>query len=516
MNVKTSNNRIFTNTILLYIRMVFVLLVSLYTTRLVLNILGIEDYGIYNVVSGFVSLFSFLSTSLANGIQRFYNNKIGIYGDSATKNVFVTSCQIQICVAIIIVIILETLGLWYVYNKLVVSPDRLNAALYVYQISIASLVVVMLQVPFSAIIIAKERMGYYAIVSIFDALSKLILLIWISYIHYDKLIMYSMTILCVNVINFILYSAYCRKKYFIKINKVFDKKLFIEMFKFSGWNTFGTFAYVIKDQGVNVLLNAFFGYVVNAARGISNMIMSAIQGFQANIVLAFRPQVVQSYAIGNFERVKFLFFTLSKVSFVILYSISLPVILETNTVLSIWLGSNIPDYTISFTILTLITMIISSLNTPVSQVIHATGKMASYQFYTSLIIICIFPISFLALKLGAPAIIVYWIALIITLINQIVCLILLHRVFEYHYSDYIKKVVLPCTLFAIVVLVLPILCHFCINHLIIRFILVIIFDILSVIVFGYIFVLTKAERQFIINLFKNKRNGHGYTVLEKE
>lgn len=494
----SNNKRIAKNTMFLYFRMGLVLVVSLFSTRIILQALGDEDYGIYNVVSGFVTMFAFLNTSMSNGVQRFYNFSIERKNECSITEVYNTSLQIQAILAVVLLVLLETVGMWYMYNKMVIPVERFNSALWVFQFSVLSLLVIVMQIPYSAAIMAYERMDYYAYVSIFDVLAKLGIAYAIKYSDSDRLLLYGLLNLFVTVIGFTLYFVYAKRQ-FNELKTVFriKKDLFKPMLSFSGWNVFGSFAYMLKSQGLNMLLNVFFGPVVNAARGVSNMVMSAIQGFQNNIVVAFRPQLVQSYASGDFRRVEKLFFSLSKVSFVLLSLLSIPVIAEIDYILKLWLGSDVPDYTIPFTILVLVNMVISSLNTPVSQVVHATGLMKNYQIGTSLIICSIVPIAWIFLKLGYNATIVYWISLLFTIVNQIICNLLLKKVFDYSLMSYLRSVIFPCLIFVMLAPLLPFLLRSILPCSFVRLVIVSICSVVSSLTIAYLSVLDKSEKDMV-------------------
>ena len=292
----------------------------------------------------------------------------------------------------------------------------------------------------------------------------------------------------------------------LKFDFIIRKQLFKPMLFFSGWNGLGSFAYMIKSQGLNMLLNVFFGPIVNAARGVSNMVMSAIQGFQSNIVIAFRPQLIQSYATGDNERVLKLFYSLSKVSFILLAMLSIPVIIEIEYILHLWLGDTIPDYTIPFTILVLVNMIISSLNTPVSQVVHATGKMKNYQIGTCLMVCAILPVSWVFLKLGFDPVVVYWVSLIITIVNQLVCNLLLKKVYPYSLKEYCRKVIIPCVAFVILVPLLPFAITMIFPISFLRLLLTGAMSVLISITVSYILVLDKSERTMFLNFIKRKND----------
>lgn len=502
----SNNKRIAKNTLFLYFRMGLVLIVSLFTTRVILQGLGIEDYGINNVVCGFVTMFSFLNISMSNGVQRFYNYSLGGTNEYSIRDVYNTSLQIQGLLSVILFFLLETFGLWYIHTQMVIPIERFSAALWVFHFSVLSLVVLVLQIPYSAAIMAYERMDYYAYLSIFDVLAKLGIAYAIKYAETDKLILYGALNMLVSIVCFFLYYGYAKRNFTeLQVDFRIKKEIFKPMISFSGWNIFGSFAYMIKGQGLNMLLNVFFGPVVNAARGISTMVMSAIQGFQANIVIAFRPQLVQSYAAGNNERVLKLFYSLSKVSFILLAMLSIPIIIEINYILHLWLGDFIPDYTIQFTILVLVNMVISSLNTPVSQVVHATGKMKLYQIGTSSMVCAILPASWIFLKLGFSPISVYWVSLIITIINQYVCNLLLKKIYTYNLWEYISKVIIPCVLFSILVPIPPYIVTMLLPTSFLRLIITGCISVMSAVIISYFFVLDKSEKQMALSFIKRKK-----------
>lgn len=505
MSIGKSNSRIAKNTIFLYLRMLLVLVVSLFTTRVLLHALGVEDYGINNVVCGFVSMFSFLNTSMSNGVQRFYNFSLGRKNEYSIGEVYTASFIIQIIIAVLLFVILELVGTWYIYNMMNIPSDRVAAAYWIFQFSVVSLVLILFQIPYSAAIMAYEKMDYYAYLSIFDVVAKLIIAYSVKYASIDRLILYGSLNLLVSIISFLLYFIFAKRQFpDLRFNFKVRKRLFKPMLAFSGWNVFGSFAYLIKGQGLNLLLNFFFGAIVNAARGVSNMVMSAIQSFQANIVIAFRPQLVQSYAEGNYGRVLRLFYSLSKISFVLLSILSIPVIIEVNYILKIWLGDNIPEYTVPFTILALLNMIVSSLNTPVSQIVHATGKMKSYQIGTSIVICSILPIAWFSLKLGCDPTMVYLISLILTILNQVICNLLLKRVFDYSTKDYIVKVILPCVFFLILVPIVPFAVTVFMPSSFYRLIVTAILCLVISCLIAYWVVLDKVEKEMLIGFIRKR------------
>lgn len=504
-NNANSNKRIAKNTIFLYIRMGLVLIVSLFTTRIVLNALGIEDYGIQNVVSGFVTMFSFLNTSMANGIQRFYSYSLGYKKGYSIKDIYNASLQIQGLLALVLLILLETFGIWYIKSQMVIPTERLFAASWVFQFSVFSLLILVFSIPFSAAIMAYERMTYYAYLSIFDVLAKLGVAYAIMYATTDKLILYGACNLLVSIANFLLCYLYSKQQFKeLKVNCTVRKQILIPMFSFSGWNILGSFAYMVKNQGLNMLLNVFFGPFINAARGISSMVMSAIQSFQSNIVIAFRPQLVQSYAAGDNSRVQNLFFSLSKVSYILLCVMSIPIIIEIEYILHLWLGDSVPEYTIPFTILVLVNMVVSSLNTPVSQVVHAIGKMSYYQICTSFMVGAILPVSWIFLKIGCNPTSVYWISLAITILNQVVCVLILKKIYTYSLKNYCKKVIIPCMKLSAIVPILPLSITLLFPPSFLRLLVTSIVSSIIAIIVSYFFVLERSEKNMVLKYLKQK------------
>ena len=496
------NKRIAKNTFFLYARMLFNLVVSLYTTRAILAALGVIDFGIYNVVAGFVSMFAFLNTSMTNGIQRFYNYSYGKDGAEGLKRVYITSVQIQWLIVFISFILLETIGLWYVNNRMIIPLERITTANYIYQFSVISLGFVALNVPYSAAVIAHERMDYFAYVSIIETTLKLLFALMIPHIASDKLLLYGAYMLGISILNFILYYSYCKIKFKeINFHWNVNKGLFRSMLSFTGWNTFGTFAFMLRNQGVTVLLNSFFGVAVNAAQGIAAQVQSAILGFSNNVVVAFRPQMVQSYARGENNRVKELFYSLSKISYIVLLMLSSPICIEISYILHLWLGEGYAEYTESFVILVLANMIISSLHTPIVTIIHATGKIKVFQIVTSLIACSVIPISWILFKCDLPPLTIYWACLATQLLNQICCLWVLKSVFPFSLKEYVKSVVYPITLVSILTSGINIGISGLIQPGIVRLLIICITTFILISILTYL-TMNKMEQEFVKKLLR--------------
>lgn len=443
------------NTLFLSLRMAFVLFVSLYTSRVFLNVLGVMDYGISNVVAGFVSMFGFLNTSLANGIQRFYNNELGTNGSEGVTKVFNSSLVIQCIIALVVFILLETAGLWYLYEKMVIPSNRFNIAFWIYQFSTVSAVLVILQAPFSAAIMAYEHMNAYAIISIVDVLLKLLLAFLLPFVSADKLLMYGAFYMVITIINFAFNYFYSIRNFpELHLKNEYNKNMFKNMISFSGWNLFGTFACMVREQGLNLVLNLFFGPVVNAARGVAYQVSSALQGFVSNLSLAAKPQMIQSYAAGDSSRTLKLMYTMSKLSFVFLFILSTPIILNLDYILHLWLGDIVPEHTANFVVLILLATLMNNFNAPLSNVVYATGKMRNYEVTFSVINLLIIPISYLALNLGAPAEAAFITYFVMTIFVQIGCLLVLKTLVSISLKHYFMSLVIP--LFFVMFLCFPI------------------------------------------------------------
>lgn len=498
-----NNKRIAKNSIVLTIQMVFVLALTLYTTRVVLNVLGVEDYGVYNVVCGFVSMFTFLNISMSNGIQRFFNFELGKNGLEGATKIFNHALIIQIILMIVIVMFAETLGLWYLNNKMVIPSDRIMAAHWIFQFSVLGFIFIILQAPFTAAVLAHEKMSYYASINLLDAILKIVIVLILPYLSGDRLVIYGLLYALINLLNFVLYFIYTKLNFKeIRIAKSFTKETLKSMLSFSGWNIFGAFSNMMKEQGINLVINLFFGPVVNAARGVAFQVNGGLQSFVTNLTVAMRPQMIQSYAQGNVERTMSLAFTISKLSCLVLFFISLPIILEIDFILDIWLNGAVPDHTATFVYIVIATSFVNNLNSAVSGVVHASGKMKLYQVTGGLCILLSIPAAYLALSMGlAPE----W-ALIMSFVcmslAQIVALIVLKTIVEYSILRYVKEVIIPFLLVIITSFWLPYICRISIDEGFIRFLVVTLVSFVSTGFITYFIGLNKTER----NAFKKGIN----------
>lgn len=475
--------------------MVFVLIVGLYTSRVVLNVLGVSDYGVYNVVAGFVSLFSFLNATLSSSLQRFYNYEGGNRGETGYAEVFSVGVQVHLLLAIIILLLLETIGIWYINNIMILPEGRVASANILFQFSAISLFLIICEIPFTSVIIAKEKMDFYAIVSILDVVLKLVIVLVLPYVSQDKLIAYGFLLLCVTIIDFLFYFGYTKLKFNnLRAQKKINRSLLKQLLSFSGWNLLGTFVFMLKGQGLNLLLNAFFGTIVNAARGVAYQVNSAITGFSTNISVSFRPQMVSSYAEGNTQRAYVLFKTQSKICFCLILMLITPVIFEIDLLLKLWLGNVVPQDANIFTILVLVDALVCTLNTPVTQIVFATGKIKNYQILTSIVNIFLLPICWLLLRLGMEAWVVFMVTVLISVINQIIAVLAMNQVLSFSIKDYLKQIILPCLLMMLIVPLVPYLLTCVMQDSIMRLIIVSLMSFLLSLVLLYSLFLSKSEK----------------------
>lgn len=445
---QTNNQKLAKNTVFLYIRMIVVMLITFFTTRILLSTLGIEDFGIYNVVCGFVTMFSFLNTSMANGVQRFYSFAIGKNDPKSISKIFTLAAIIQLIIAIIIIVIVETVGIWYLYNKMNISANRVFAAFWVFQNALLSLFFVILTVPYNGAVMAYEKMNFYAIVSIIDAILKLVVVFILPYCGIDKLICYGLLISVISILDFLFNFFYCKRHFpQIKFVKHIDRGLLPSMISFSGWNIFGSLAHMGKIQGVNLVLNAFWGTVVNTAFGISAQISNAVSSLTAGFVTALRPQMIKSFAAGDLDYTMKLLYSASKLTFFLVLIIAVPIFEEISSILDFWLGvGKYPEMTIVFCKLTILTVLFDSFATPLSIIVHASGKMRTFQIVCSLVIISVVPLSYIVAKLWNDAVIVISIGLFTTILSQLVRLLLIKNIIKFSILSYCVKVFIPTTI----------------------------------------------------------------------
>lgn len=437
------NKRIAKNAVALYLRMFVTMGVALYASRVVLQTLGETDYGIYSVVGGVVAMVGFLNGAMASATQRYLNVGIARRDAARLKETFRTAAQVHIVIALLVLVISETVGLWFVTSKLVFPAERMEAALWVFQFAIASAMMGIASLPFSAAIIAHERMSVFAYISMGDAALKLGIVYLLVAAPTDKLVFYSASLCLVSALNFAVNIAYCRRC-FSEVGFSFrvDGPLLREMSVFAGWSLWGNVAGVMFTQGVNILLNLYFGPAVNAARGIAVQVQGAISGFVGNVQTALNPQITKSYAVGDLRRMHSLMFASSKFCFSLLLVLLLPFALEADYVLGLWLGV-VPAHTSAFVRLLAVVMLVETLANPYMIANQATGRVRLYQSVCGGLLLCIVPLSWLALKLGGSPESVYVVHCSIAVVTQLLRVTLMRRLIDLPLAKYLRRVALP-------------------------------------------------------------------------
>lgn len=506
MNTSTAENnkRIAKNTLILYARMLFCMIISLYTSRVLLDTLGISDYGIFNVVGGVVVMMNVLNSAMSVSTQRYLTFELGKADFEQYRKTFSMCMNIFLCLSGLIIILGETIGLWFMNTYLVISPDRITAANWVYQFALLSCVCSMLSTPYNAAIVSHERMNIYAYVGVAEVLLKLIIVYILVLIPFDKLALYGALTFVSAFLIALLYRYYCVKQ-FKETHYLFywNKALFKSLASYSGWNLFGSISGVAKGQGLNILINVFFGSSVNASRGIAYQVNGVIQSFFTNFYMAVRPQITKYYAQGNKEEMFKLVFNSSKMAFFLILFVSLPLIIEAPFIIKLWLGQ-MPDYVVVFVRLIIIITAIDSMSTPLMTAIHATGNNRLYQFSVGLIMIMTLPISYLFLKLGYSPVSVFIVSLVLSIISMLVRLLITKKQLGIPVRKYIVQVVLRSFIVALLAAILPVWIHVTLPQSWFTTIIVCIVCVVSSIIPAYLIGLDRRERQVATAFIKSK------------
>lgn len=500
MGDQINNKRIVKNTLFLYTRQIVIMLVSLYTSRVILKVLGVEDFGIYNVVGGVVILFTFLNSSLSNATQRFLNYEMGADNKNGIHDVFCMSINIHFIIVGIVLLLAETVGLWFVNTKLNIEPSRMNAANWAYHFSILSLCLQMLRVPYGATIIAYEKMGFYAYLSILDAALRLGVVCLLNIICFDKLIVYAALIPIVNLCILVINVIYVTQRFETSHFKLFwDHNVFNKMITFSGWSLLGGVANTCSNYGLNIIMNIFCGVVVNAAMGIANQVNAAVGSLVSSFQTAFAPQIVKSYAAGNMIGYFKLITRTSKFSYFILLILTVPIVIFAEPLLKIWLIT-VPDYTVIFTQLVLLYTLIDSLSGPFWHAANATGNVRNYYVITSILLAVNLPIAYILLRIGVS---VVWVVAVRVLLNVVIHgtrVLLVRNLTGFSIKAYMYEMtryVLPTIVAFAVLWLIPYNMETFVISLIEG-----IFVALAILICVYIWGLSESEQQVIVNYIK--------------
>lgn len=494
-----NNKKIAKNTLLLYFRMLLMMFVTLFTSRVVLDKLGVTDYGIYNVVGGVVAMLGFLNSSMSNAVQRYLSFEIGKNNEDGVNRIFNVSLFAHAGIAVFVFVVMEIVGVWYLNTHMNIPAERMDAANWVLQCSIFTTLFTILQVPYNAIIISKEQMGIYAYISILEVVLKLLVVYMLAIGNFDKLKLYSVLIMVVTIGIVMIYRFYCTRKYKeAKFKFIKDWNLLKQIVGFASWNVLGELAWVFTGQGVNIILNSFFGPVVNAARGLAEQVNGAVNRFVANFQTAVNPQLIKNYASDQLGEMKTLLFRSTRFSYYLLLALSLPIILKMDFILHLWL-KEVPDYTTGFCQLVLVSSLVSTLSNLLAQVARAYGKIRNYQIIVSIFLLLNFPLSYIVLKFGCSPLSTMIVNIGVNAMLLFVRLRLTNRMIQMTYGSFIRNVLFPVIIVTAVALVIPLTIYFMLDNSIISFIIVCLVSFVSVGVSTYALGMNANERLYILS-----------------
>jgi O-antigen/teichoic acid export membrane protein len=499
----TNNRTIAKNTLMLYGRALLMMLIGLYTSRVILHTLGVMDFGVYNAVGGIIGLFGFVTSSLGNATSRFITVAIGQGDQNLINKTFGNIKVIYYFLCIMIVLVSETIGVWFLYNKMTIPADRMIAAFWVFQFTIVSAVLDFVCVPYNSAIIAHEKMSAFAYISLLDAVFKLLICYVLLITPFDRLITYASLIFLVGVVDRIIYAVYCNSRF----EEVHAKaRIYTEQFReimvFSGWTLSGNIAWVLNTQGANLLLNVFFGPVVNAARGIALQVQGVMQQFVTNFQTAINPQITKNYASHNYPRMHELVTLSTKYSYQLMLLMSIPVIIEAPEILKLWLKI-VPDHTIPFLRWTLIAAVLTTVSNPLWVSVLATGKLKKYMAYDNTIQLIGIPLCYVLFKFFHAE--SEWLFIVMVLIEVIDIYIrawIVLPLIDFPYRKYLKEVVLPLFLVTIASCIVPIIVYKEVDQSISGSLFVGMSSILWSSLIIWLIGMKKKERQFIISKVK--------------
>ena len=510
---QANSKRVAKNTLLLYIRNIVSLLVSLYTSRLTLKLLGVDNYGIQSAVGGAIAMFSIISGSMSSSISRFITFELGRNDKTKLNRIFCTALNIQYCMAIIIVMIMEAIGIWFLNNHMNIPEERMIAANWVFQCSVLSFALGLVTVPYNACIIGHEKMNVFAYMGLFDVFLRLGILYLLYVSPFDKLITISVLGLCVSTLNRSVYAIYCKRKFKeCHYHFIYDKALVKEMSGFAGWTFLTNAAWIFNTQGINILINIFFGVKLNAARSIANKIEGICKGFTGNFMTALNPQITKCYAAGQTE----MFFKLicqgSKFSYFLMLMMSLPIMFETENILWLWLGDGYPEYTPILFRLSVIATLVNMLGNTGITACMATGKIRNYTIIITSVGFFVFPLTWIAYKMGFAVESTYIIFIFIYMILNHIRLIIMRGLINFPIIRFYTDVILPIVLVSVAAIIIPIVLKLMLPQNLGVSILIIVSCVLSTFLFMFLIGLTKTEKTYIVNKVKlilnkvNKKN----------
>lgn len=503
-NQTNNSKRIVINTTMLYIRMFVTMAVGLFTSRVVLDVLGVEDFGIYNVVGGFVAMFAIVRSGLVSSTQRFITFDLGTGDTQKLRQTFSTIVLIYMVLCTLVLIMAELGGVWFIESKLTIPAERMDAARWVFHLSLITLVVTLVSSPYNALIIAHERMKAFAYISIYENFAKLAVAYLIYMTTYDKLVVYAILLCFVQSTVPILYWAYCRRNFREETNFVWklNWKKVGEIYSFAGWSMMGGLAHMGFTQGLNMLLGMFFTPVINAARGVAVQVQGMIIQFVSNFQMAVDPQIIKSYVRGDVSYMAKLVSNSARFSYFMLLFISLPILCEAETLLGWWLVE-VPDNTAVFFRLICISTIFDSISNPYAKAIHATGRIRNYQLLCSTILLIIVPVAYVVLKLGAPAYSVFIVHIVLAAVAMVCRIIMAEKILGLTFADFVHHTLFSILTVTLLSTIAPLAAHFCLSNENFRFFIVGFLSVISVGLSVYFIGLTNDERNMVMTKMKS-------------
>lgn len=507
MSINQDNKRVAKNTVYMYVRMAFSMLVGLYTSRVVLNVLGVDDYGLYNVIGGIIALFTVLNSALINTTSRFITVSLAKGNAQDTRQIFNMSLLLHLLVGLFIVILGETIGLWYLHNKLVIPEERDVAAEWLYQFTIVSAFLSTLNVPYNAAIIAHEKINVYAIIQIIDVVLKLVIVFLLKMSPFDQLIFYALLVLLVTVFNISVNFIYCQRKFEeVKFLFFWSWKIFREILKFIGWALVGNFSNMFYTQGINLMLNAFCGPAVNAARGIAVQVQGVVAQMANNVQTAINPQIMKNYAVNNLERMHMLICASSRFCYYLLFLIALPIMLEADYILELWLGI-VPDHTVNFIRLTLVASLLDAFINPMFTANLASGRLNLYYIPVSIVSFSFMFITYFAIKTTGIPESVFLSYLAMVALGVVVRIFVMRKQVQLPKRAYIKQAVLPTIVVTVLATIAPVFTHLSIESDLLRLVVTLVVSVFSIGVCVITVGITKSERQYGFSFIKSKLEG---------
>ena len=508
--MEESDKRVVKNTLYLYSRQAVMLVLGLLTTRIVLDKLGVENYGIYTVVGSFVSMFAILNSVLQSATRRFLSLAIGQGNDKKIHDTFQTAVVLHLWIALIVVVCLESAGLWFLNHELNIEPSRMWAANWVFQFSVLSVAVNIINTPFVAAVTSHERFDVYAYLSIFDVVGKIVVLFLLVVIPMDKLVLYALMIFMVSAAGASVYTWFCRARFSETRHLTFqtDKPLLKEMLKFSGWDSFGNITSIVNVQGLTVLINIFFGALINAARGVANTVTVTVQQFVGGFVVAAEPQLVKFFACGEFDKMSRLVFNISQMTLFMLAILAVPIWMEMHYVLTLWLGDKVPVYTSAFIKITILNCFTTYSNLMVVKAIVATGKVKALNIRLAPIELSILPVMYMALKFGCGPVTVYLLSLIPSFCKFIVNNHLLHKIIGFPSSKYFFNVYVKNLVLVGLAAVLPYMVHCYMEEGLVRFLAVGAVSVACTLTMMWFFALNDGVKNMVLNKIGFRRHAN--------